>query len=96
MKKSVMIAASAIAFDLGVMVVAAHAAPSGDWLPIKNQDTSQQAKFQDFHFVRDGQKTGKVANAEACKAANGKVEVHSYSWGASQSVCILPGKTVAK
>ncbi len=107
MKKSVLIAAGAIAFDLGVMVVAAHAAPTKDikvedtaaQAKIKIQDTAPQAKtdyYLKYELVKNGHKVGTVANADGCKTAGGKIEVQSFSWGASQKVCVLPAKPGAK
>ena len=97
MKKSVLIAAGAIAFDLGVMVVAAQAAPSNDWETheIKVINAPAQASMK-YEFVKDGKKVGTVADEKACKTAGGSIDVQSFSWGASQKVCVLPSKTVAK
>jgi len=112
MKKSVLIAAGAIAFDLGMMVVSAHAAASDDatatlksQLPpaqakIKAQDSAVQTKLDShsikWNLVKDGKTVGVVGSEDACKTAGGKLGVQSLSSGASQKVCVLPGKAVAK
>jgi hypothetical protein len=58
MKKSTLILAGAIAFDLGVMVVSSHAAV----------DT-----FLKIEIFQDGKRIGVVDNADACKVKGGKV-----------------------
>jgi hypothetical protein len=60
MKKSTLILAGVIAFDLGVMVVASQAAQADYFLKIDG--------------FRDGKKAGTFPNADACKVAGGKVE----------------------
>lgn len=59
MKKSTLILAAAVAFDLGVLVVASQAA-SADY-------------FLKLDGIQDGKKVGTFANADACKVAGGKI-----------------------
>lgn len=59
MKKSTLILAAALAFDLGVLVVASHAASADYFLKIEG--------------IQDGKKVGTFANADACNSAGGKV-----------------------
>ena len=58
MKKSTLILAAAIAFDLGVMVVASQAAVD---------------YYLKIEGIQDGRKVGTFANADACKVAGGKL-----------------------
>lgn len=58
MKKSTLILAAAIAFDLGVMVVASQAAVD---------------YYLKIDGIQDGRKVGTFANADACKVAGGKI-----------------------
>ena len=59
MKKSALILAAAVAFDLGIMVVASQSASADFFLKIEG--------------VQDGKKVGTFANADACNAAGGKI-----------------------
>ena len=95
MKKLGIMLAGAVMFDLGVVVVAGHAASDVAKGPVKIPPASQAQSadmFLKLNTVQDGQKIGTVQNAAACKSAGGEIEVLSWSWGVSQKVCKLPGK----
>jgi len=96
MKKLGIILAGAVMFDLGVVVVASHAASDVAKGHVKLPPASQAQPTEylkvQLNTVQDGHKIGTVKNADACKSAGGEIQVLTWSWGVSQHVCKLPGK----
>ncbi len=98
MRKISVLLAIVLAFDLGAVVAASHAADDGHVKTSATQSAGFKADLQPV-FVssmqavdKTGAKTGTtVQGSSGCTAAGGKIEIHSWSWGASQAACVMPG-----
>lgn len=101
MRKTAFLVAGAIAFDLGVLVVASHAAPLQHYKEQKADGPAAsftgcvkgqhfpgcQAETQNQHFY----KIDKVNTAESCMDHNGAVVKNSAGLQACQSKQAIPG-----
>jgi hypothetical protein len=98
MRKTVLLVAGAIAFDLGILIVAGHAAPAN---PLKSAKAdvivspfstgggggAGKVSVQDFHFT----KFDLVNTPQACTAHNGTLVTNSAGQQACQSKQAIPG-----
>ena len=98
MRKISLLLAGALAFDLGAVAAVAHAADDGHVKTSATQPAGIKAEPQSVYASsmqavdKNGVKTGTtVQGSSGCTAAGGKIEIHSWSWGASQAACVVPG-----
>jgi hypothetical protein len=96
MRKTALLIAGAIAFDLGVVVVSSHAAADGflkldgiksDKVTAGASGHKAEVALQDFHFV----KFDAANTPQSCMTDGGKTTTQSGVTG-----CLLPGKLTAR